>query len=171
MNRAKTILVLSDIHYASEAEQARGVTEFQVIDNPFLRWWVQMYRYFIWRRDPFAHNHLLDRFIDEARDADLVIANGDYSCDTAFIGLSDPPSYESARTCLDKLRTGLAERVLFTIGDHELGKMSLFGNRGGLRIESWRRIRDLRLEPFWCHEIGDYLLMGITSSLVALPVY
>ncbi|MCI0534110.1 MAG: hypothetical protein L0Z50_02665 [Verrucomicrobiales bacterium] len=171
MDRHQTIFVLSDIHYASPAEQQRGVTEFEVISNALLRWSVRVYRHFVWRRDPFAHNHLLDRFIREAGSADLIIANGDYSCDTAFIGLSDPPSFESARTCLEKLRSGFGERALFTIGDHELGKMSLFGNRGGLRIASWGRSLELKLDPFWCREVGEHVLMGVTSSLLALPVF
>jgi predicted MPP superfamily phosphohydrolase len=171
MHRSETIFVLSDIHYASKAEKARGVTEFQIIGNPLLRLSVRAYRHFIWRRDPFAHNHLLDRFIKEAQEADHVVANGDYSCDTAFIGLSDPPSYESAKLCLDKLRTAFGKRALFTIGDHELGKVSLFGNRGGMRAASWDRTLELSLDPFWSREVGDYVLMGVASSLIALPVY
>jgi hypothetical protein len=72
---------------------------------------------------------------------------------------------------LEKLRRRFGEKVFFTIGDHELGKMSLFGNRGGLRLASWTRSLELKLEPFWCHDLGEYVLMGVTSSLLALPVY
>src|SRR5438477_5105146 len=161
MGRIETVLVVSDIHYASDAEKERGMTEFQVIRNPALRLLVRIYRHCIWRRDPFAHNDLLDRFIAAGAGADWVVANGDYSCDTAFVGLSDSPSFESARICLQKLRAGFGVKVAFTVGDHELGKTSLFGARGGLRFASWQRLRDLELEPFWRRETGPYLLLGI----------
>jgi hypothetical protein len=50
--------------------------------------------------------------------------------------------------------------------------MSLFGGRGGLRIDSLHRAqRELGLEPFWQLPIGNYLLVGVTSSLLALPVF
>jgi hypothetical protein len=59
-----------------------------------------------------------------------------------------------------------------TIGDHELGKFSLIGGRGGMRLTSWHRVRcDLDLQPFWQIEVGRYILLGITSSLIAYPVY
>jgi hypothetical protein len=168
---AKTVFVLSDVHYASDAERARGPTELEAIKNPLLRLFVRGYRHYIWRRDPFAHNPLLDRFVSGARGADLVIANGDYSCDTAFVGLSDAPSRESARICLGKLRGAFGAKASFTMGDHELGKTSLFGGRGGLRIASWERALELGIEPFWRREVGDYLLLGVASSVLALSVY
>lgn len=41
-----------------------------------------------------------------------------------------------------------------------------------MRLASWRHVRkDLELRPFWKVSIGNYALLGITSSLVALPVY
>src|SRR3954465_15641249 len=81
-------------------------------------------------------------------------------------------AFQSACECLSKLRTrfGAAFRPVF--GDHELGKLSFFGGRGGLRIASWHRAQqDLGIEPFWQLQLGKYLLIGIASSLVALPVY
>lgn len=168
----RTVLVLSDIHYASAAEKDRGSTEFEIIGNPVLRRLVRLYRHFIWRRDPFAHNHLLGRFIDQAQGADYVIGNGDYSCDTAFVGVCDDAAFESARMCLDELRARFGPKLRLTMGDHELGKMSLFGGRGGLRIDSWRRaLEGLRLEPFWTLTVGKYVLAGVTSSLLAFPVF
>lgn len=168
----RTIAVLSDIHYASPAEKARGSVELKAISNPLLRGLVKNYRHFIWRRDPFAHNHLLTRFAESACDADFIVANGDYSCDTAFIGVSDDAAFESARLCLAELRARFGPNLRATLGDHELGKMSLFGGQGGLRLASWRRAQEgLNLEPFWVQAIGRCLLMGITSSVVALPVF
>lgn len=168
----RTIAVLSDIHYASPAEKARGPAELKAIANPVLRGLVRSYRHFIWRRDPFAHNHLLTCFAESARDTDFVVANGDYSCDTAFVGVCDDAAFESARLCLSELRARFGPNFRAAMGDHELGKMSLFGGQGGLRLASWRRAQEgLSLEPFWVQAIGRYLLIGIASSVVALPVF
>lgn len=50
--------------------------------------------------------------------------------------------------------------------------MSMFGARGGMRLASWRRAReDLGLCPFWQLTIGRYVVLGVASSLVALPVF
>lgn len=172
MGESTSIYVVSDIHYASDAEKRRGLTEFSVIHNPALRLFVKLYRHFIWRRDPFAHNDALDRFTGAASHADWVVANGDYSCDTAFIGVSDPASFQSASECITKLRRAFGSRLRLTLGDHELGKMSLFGGSGGLRLNSLITAkRELALEPFWTLALGRYLLIGVTSSLLALPVY
>jgi hypothetical protein len=41
-----------------------------------------------------------------------------------------------------------------------------------MRLESWRRVRqDLGIPGLWKLEIGRYLLLGVVSSLIALPVY
>jgi hypothetical protein len=168
----RTIFILSDIHYAGAAEQSRGATELAAIANPALRLCVRGYRRFIWKRDPFAHNYLLDRFLESAGDADYVVGNGDYSCDTAFIGVSDDACLQSARECVTKLRRQFGPRLWLTLGDHELGKMSLFGGRGGPRIASCERAqRELGLAPFWEVRVGKNVLMGTTSSLVAFPVF
>lgn len=172
MSETRSILVLSDIHYASPAEKARGCFELEIIDNPLLRLVVRLFRHTVWRSDPFAHNHLLDRVLNEAGEVDYVFANGDFSCDSAFVGLSDAPARESAELCLGKLQARYGSKVHSTIGDHELGKVSLVGGRGGLRLASWHSTVDgLQLRPFWSIELGRYVIIGITSSLVALPVY
>ncbi|MBI4658060.1 MAG: metallophosphoesterase [Verrucomicrobia bacterium] len=168
----RTVVILSDIHYGGAAEASRGWRETEFIKSRVLRLAVRAHRRFIWMRDPFAHNDLLDRFCAEVSQADLVIANGDFSCDTAFVGVSDEAAFQSARECLGKLRQKFGERLLATIGDHELGKRSLFGGQGGMRLASWRRMTlDLGLQPFWRVRVGRYVLLGITSSLVALPIY
>ena len=172
MTQLLAIDVLSDVHYACAAERQRGAPEFDAIANPLLRGFVWSYRHFVWKRDPFAHNHLLDRFVDRAEAADYVVANGDYSCDTAFVGVCDEAAFQSARECLQKLHARFGSKLCLTFGDHELGKMSLFGGRGGMRLASWdRATRELGIQPFWKRELGRYWLVGVTSSLLALPVF
>jgi len=69
-----------------------------------------------------------------------VIANGDYSCNSACIGVSDDAACQSAANVSENCAKASA---LFraTFGDHELGKLSFFGGRGGLRLASWHRAR------------------------------
>src|SRR5256885_1671802 len=68
MAQQRTVLVVSDIHYACDAEKQRRGHETRIITNPLLRRAVQSYRHHIWLRDPFAHNHLLDDFLARAED-------------------------------------------------------------------------------------------------------
>jgi len=166
------LCILSDIHYASDAEKARIDYCYSSIESPRVRFGVKLYRHFFWQRDPFGHNHLLDKFISAAKDADLVIANGDYACDSAFIGVADDPTLQSAHESLGKLRAHFAGRLHAVIGDHELGKRPLGADVGGMRVESFRRCRTrLDLKPFWTLVVGKYVLIGVTSSLLALPVF
>src|SRR6266498_109539 len=133
------IAIVSDIHYAGPAECLRRGYPLRHIPDRWQRWCVSLYRHYFWQRDPFAHNHLLDEFIDRCREADFIVANGDYSCDSAAIGVADDAACESARECLDKLRSAFAERFEATCGDHELGKRALGGEKGGLRLASFKR--------------------------------
>src|SRR6267142_5496348 len=151
--------IISDIHYASAAEQARGNDyEWRGLPNPFLRFLVRFHRQWVWLRNPLDQNHLLDRFLEQGSSFDYVIANGDYTCDSMNLGVSDDASFESARLCLDKLRSKFPGRFRAIMGDHELGKVSLVGGRGGMRLASWRRATEgLAIEPFWRFEIGDYV--------------
>jgi len=173
MHSRCSIAVLSDIHYAAAAEQARGGNyESHAISGPMVRLAVRAYRRFIWLNEPFQKNYLLDRFLERSEEPDYVFANGDYSCDSRFIGVSDDASFESARECLTKLRNRYGSRLQVTFGDHELGKVSLFGGHGGMRLASWYRAQNgLGIRPFWRLRVGRYVLMGIVSSLVALPVF
>jgi hypothetical protein len=173
MSETTRIAIVSDIHYASAAEQARGNDyEFRGLANPFLRLLVRFHRRFFWLRDPLNQNYLLDRFTEQARDCDYAIANGDYSCNSAFVGLSDDAACQSARECLGKLRQTFGERLHANFGDHELGKISFFGGRGGMRLASWRRaVNELQLRPSWQFHVGNYVLLGVVSSLIALPVF
>lgn len=168
----KTILIVSDIHYACAAEQLRRGHEGRAIANPLLRLAVKLFRHYIWLREPLQKNHLLDQFLDHPGRADFVIANGDYSCDSAFLGVSDDAAFQSAQECLGKLRKKFAPNLRAIYGDHELGKLSFFGNRGGMRVASFHRAeKELGLDPFWKLELGNYVLLGVVSSLIALPVF
>lgn len=166
-----TIAVLSDIHYAGTAERARGNDfESQSIANPLLRFLVRIYRHFFWMRKPLDQSAQLDHCLTEIGLADYVVANGDYSCDSGFIGVSDDAAFQSAQECLGKLRDQFGDRAHFTIGDHELGKLTIFGGNGGMRLASWKRATEsLGLKPFWQLNIGNYVLMGVASPLIALP--
>jgi len=173
MRPKTTLAIVSDIHYASAAEQARGNDyELRGIANPVLRAVVRLYRNFIWQRDPLHQNYLLDRFLAQAQGCQSAIANGDYSCNSAFIGVSDEAACASAKECLDRLRAKFGSHFRATFGDHELGKLSFFGGQGGMRLASWHQARStLGLEPLWRLELGRYVLLGVVSSLIALPVF
>jgi hypothetical protein len=166
-----TVAILSDIHHAGPAEHARGENyELRIIANPLLRAVARAYRHFIWMRHPLDQGRQLDRFLAEVQPVDYLVANGDYSCDSGFVGVSDPAAFQSAQECLDKLRAKFGDRAWFTFGDHELGKLTLFGGKGGMRLASWHcATRQLGLQPFWKFAIGRYLLIGVSSPLIALP--
>ena len=166
------IAVISDVHYAGELERQRVDYGYRPIRNPLRRFLVRQYRHWIWLRDPFAHNHLLDRFLAGTRTADYAVANGDYSCDSAFIGVADDAAFASAQECLGKLRRAFGDRFVPTFGDHEIGKLMMAGDLGGPRVESYHRaVRELGVEPLWVRSFGRYVLIGVTSSLIAFPVF
>jgi hypothetical protein len=173
MSRRFTLAVVSDIHFACAKEQARGDDyETAAVRNPLLRLLLRFYRRFIWLHQPLRQNHLLDQFLQRVGDVHFVIANGDFSCDTGFVGVSDDSAFESAKECLTKLRSRFGENFRATIGDHEIGKRSFVGGNGGMRLASFHRAEhELQLQPFWQTEIGRYVLIGVTSSLIGLPVF
>ncbi len=168
------LTVLSDPHFASIPEQARKDYESRSVKSPLRRTALRLYRHYIWLRDPQFQNHLLDRFLDLATrsgEPDLVVAGGDYTTDTAFIGVADAAAHQSVGECLGKLRTRFGDRFQANMGDHELGKISMTGNAGGLRLESWRQATGpLGIPGFWERDLGAYKLIGIASSPIALPV-
>jgi hypothetical protein len=168
-----TLAVVSDIHYASAAEKERGQNfELRGLKSPFALVFTKTLRYLVWMRRPLSHNHLLERFTACTGPVDAVVANGDYSCDSAFIGVSDDAACQSVRECLGELRRKFDGKLRATIGDHELGKVSLVGKRGGMRLASFRRAQaELGLEPFWQFEVGRYVVIGVASPLAAFPVY
>src|SRR5688572_654263 len=173
MGRDFTLAILSDVHYACAAEQAAGDDyELRAISSPLLRLLMGTYRRYVWLRRPLRQNGQLDRCLAEVGPVDYAIANGDYSCNVAALGVSDEAAMQSARECLGKLRGKFGEKLLANFGDHELGKRRLLGTRGGLRLDSWRRATlELGLRPFWQLKLGNYSLMNVVSTLVALPVF
>src|SRR5262249_61083563 len=111
----------------------------------------------IWQPQPPGQKPLLRLFIAQAASFDFVVGNGDLCCNTAVVGLSDEAAFQSARECLEKLRRKFSTRFQATFGDHELGKISFVGGRGGMRLASWRRAREeLGLSAFWKAELGNY---------------
>lgn len=173
MSRSFRLAILSDIHYAGPREQAEGDDyEHRVIGNPLLRFALRQYRRHIWLRNPLQQNGQLDRFLAEVSETDCVVANGDYSCNTAAVGLSDDAALESAQACVGKLRRQFGDRLRLSFGDHEIGKLRLLGSRGGMRLQSWKRgVEQLGVQPFWKLEVGHHLLLSCTSTLLALPVF
>lgn len=172
MNRVRVALV-SDLHYAGPLERARGNDYgYRELRNPLLKALVRAYGRYVWLRDPLDLGYLLHKFLEASAAADYAIANGDYSCDSAAIGVSDDAAFESVRACLGAIRKQFGDRTAFTYGDHELGKLSLAGARGGMRLASFHRAKqDLELPPLWRLDLGRYTLIGVISSLVGLPVF
>ena len=166
-----TLLILSDIHYAGAAERARGSDyELAAIQRPLIRAIARVYRHYVWMRDPFARSPQLNVFLKKAEPADLVVVNGDYTCDSGFIGLADPASFASAEECLGKLKTAFGDRLHLVIGDHEAGKKTMFSEQGSMRLASWHATTDrLGIKPLWKLTVGNYLLLAVASPLVALP--
>jgi len=173
MSRRFKIAILSDIHYAGPAERTAGDDyETRDLKPALLRFAFRLYREHVWLRYPLRQNAQLDRFLAGVGDVDCVIANGDYACNVAAVGVSDDGALESARECLGRLRAQFSGKLLANFGDHELGKFRLLGTRGGLRLESWHRCcQELGLQPFWRLDLGHYVLFNCVSTLVALPLF
>ncbi len=173
LTQAFRIAIVSDIHYAAAEE--RGICaryDPRTVKNPAARIASRAFHHFVWLRRYGAHNHLLDKFLHAAGEPDLVVANGDYSCNARLVGVSDAASFESARECLEKLRGRFPGKLFATMGDHDLGKIGPFCGRGAMSLQSWRRmVEDLNVEPFWRVQLGSHVLLGVTSSLVALDTY
>lgn len=169
----KRIAVVSDVHYAGPREAAHGADfEFASAPPSWRRSLAQLYRRTIWMRNPVGHNAMLDDFMARANGADLVVGNGDFTCDVAGVGVSHDKACESVCLCLKRLRARFGERFEAVIGDHELGKVSLLGDHGGLRLSSWERaIGECGLKPFWQRTCDQHVLLGVTSTLLSLPVF
>jgi hypothetical protein len=166
------LLVVSDLHFAGPREQTRRGHEARVMPNAVARGFARLWRHHCWLRDPFAHNDKLGRIIAANPAPDLVVANGDFTIDSAYVGVSDDAALESAALALGELRSAYGDRLLATIGDHDLGKKSLFGGAGGPRWQSLLRCeRELDLSRFWHREFGDYVLFGLASTPLAWPVF
>ena len=171
MPASHQLAILSDVHYASAGERARGYDyETRSIANPLTRLALRAFRRFVWLRDPLGQNHLLDQFLAAAGNPDLVVANGDYTCDSAFIGAADEAAGASIRECLGKLRGRFGDRFQATLGDHEIGKRTMVGNAGHMSLASYDRATcELGIPPFWRRDAGRWTLLGVCSTLIGLP--
>ena len=171
--KRKSVVIISDIHYAADAECACGNDyELRAIRHPLLRALVSIYRHYFWMRHPLEQGRQLDRFLSRKVNADFLVANGDYTCDTGFVGVSHGAAAQSVQECLGKLHERYGGRARFVMGDHELGKLGTFGGNGGMRLASWRcATEQLGLQPFWQLAVGHYRLVGVNSSLLALPAH
>ena len=69
----RTLAIVSDIHYAGLAERARVGYPLAHISHPLQRLAIAAYRRYFWQRDPFAHNHLLDQFIDRCKESEIQV--------------------------------------------------------------------------------------------------
>ncbi len=169
MRAIQRVAVVSDIHFASAAECARGADyETRIIANPAARLFLRFHRRYVWLREPLKKNYLLDDFLSRA-DADFLVANGDFSCDTGFVGVADDGSLDSVSQCLARMRSVYGERMAVTWGDHDLGKKSFYGTTGGMRLESARLLEnELGAPAFWEREFNGIVFAGVSSSLVAL---
>jgi len=167
-----TLLVLSDVHRSGIREQARRGFDSQAVASPFLRTLQRVYRRHVWLDDPMAHNHLLGAILGRVPAAQFVVANGDFTLDTAFVGVSDDAAFESAAEALDELRAAYGTRMRCTIGDHDLGKKSFVGGAGGVRRRSLERCEsELGLPRLWHADFPGWRWIGMTSTLAAWPVF
>jgi hypothetical protein len=167
-----TLLVLSDVHRSGAREQERRGFDSRAVSSPLLRTFQRVYRRHVWLDDAMAHNHLLGAILRRVPDPQFVVANGDFTLDTAFVGVSDDPAFESAAEALGELRAAYGSRLRCTIGDHDLGKKSFVGGAGGVRRRSLERCEsDLGLPRFWYADFPGWRWIGMTSTLAAWPVF
>ena len=68
------VAIVSDVHYAGAAERQRGDYTLAGMERPLARALLRAYRRFIWLRDPCAHNHLLDQFLEQSPAPDFVVS-------------------------------------------------------------------------------------------------
>jgi hypothetical protein len=166
------LLVLSDVHRAGPIEQTRRGFDSQAVGNPFLRGFQRVYRRYVWMHDPMAHNHLLEAIVRRVPDPEWVVANGDFTLDTGFVGVSEEGAYESASEALAILRLAYGKRLRCTLGDHDIGKKSFIGDAGGVRRRSLERCEsDLGIPRLWHEDFPGWRWIGVTSTLAAWPVF
>lgn len=162
------LLVVSDIHYAGPGEQARKGYHTRGIGNPLKRAAIHLWESSVWDTD---HNRVFDQFLTRDLDHELIVANGDFSRDSGFIGLADVAACQSATECTQRLGDKFGNRLRLVMGDHEFGKTSL-GGRGGMRLAGYEAaVNNIGIAPFWRQTIGNLEIIGVTSSLIGLPVF
>ncbi len=166
------LLVLSDVHRAAAMEQGRRGFDSRAVANPFLRTFQRVYRRYVWMDDPMAHNHLLEVIVRRVPVPAWVVANGDFTLDTGFVGVSEEGAFESASEAIAILRRAYGGRLRCTMGDHDIGKKSFIGDSGGVRRRSLERCEsDLGIPRLWHEDFPGWRWIGVTSTLAAWPVF
>lgn len=174
------IAVLSDLHVLGirETERSRRIVQDLAVDRPLAhRAWergLHRVRRRLWNRRADERDTCFHHALDEMAllHPDWIVANGDFSGDTAGIGLCDPHAFESVERVTDLLRRTFPDRCLFVFGDHEIGKYSTELKSGGIRLESLRRgEEDLGLESFWHRTAEGVHLVGVNSTLLSLSLF
>lgn len=167
-----TLLVVSDIHRAGAAEQARRGFDERSVSNPWLRTFQRLYRRHVWLADSMAHNGKLGDILQQVPGPDRVVANGDFTLDTGFVGISDDAALESAGEVLAMLRGAYGDGVMAVMGDHEIGKKSFMGGAGGVRRASLERAEsELGIPRLWHEDFAGWRWIGVTSTLAGWPVF
>ncbi|MFM8360490.1 MAG: hypothetical protein ACKOET_18225 [Verrucomicrobiota bacterium] len=170
--RVVRVLVLSDLHHASAGEQARAGLEETVVRSSVGRMLLRFHRQRIWLAHPHRQNHRWRAIVAREPGPDLVVANGDFCLDSAFVGVADEAACISARECLAGLSAAYGGRLHRTVGDHDLGKKSLLGEAGGPRRLSLERCAgELGFQRAWRLDVGSRSLVGVTSTLAAWPLF
>lgn len=166
------LLVVSDLHRAGPGERQRRGFDERVVRGRMARVLSRWYRRHVWLADPMAHNHLLGEILRREAGSAWVVANGDFTLDTAFVGVSDDAALESAAEALAELRSMPGAAVRGVLGDHDLGKKSLVGDAGGPRWRSLERCEsELGLPRLWHEDFPGWRWVGVTSTLLAWPVF
>ena len=159
-----TLGILSDIHYAGAAEQARGQDfELRGIANPAGPR----------LRRPLSPFHLAARAVAQEPSPRPVRGTGRrlrlrhrQRRLLLQLGLRRPE-----RRCRLRERAGMpgkappassAPACAPITATMSWARFTMFGGNGGMRLASWRRAQeDLALTPFWQLEIGRYVLLGV----------
>lgn len=174
------VAVLSDVHVlgpGEERKERRVAAELGADRSAVSRGWrraLHRLRRRFWNWHPAPREACFLRALDEiaARHPDLVVANGDYGGDVGGIGLSDPATFASVAHVVEMIRATFPGRARFVFGDHEIGKYSTALQRGGIRLESLRRgEKEIGIASHWVERQGDFLLVGVHSTLLALDLF
>lgn len=171
---SKKYVIFSDVHYAGPSETRRGLAEAKINAPIHQKAFVSFYRNFLWLADPIYHAkrfHQLIGQINHLRPNEIIYL-GDLTMDTAFVGLSDPASLESAKEFIDICHSNFQSPMNWVMGDHELGKTSIIGKIGGPRIDSLSKWTDeLNMPMHWISKWNRWTIISLCSTLAAFPVY
>ena len=173
------LAILSDLHVLGPGEQQETSEYIRTLGHEGTHLKRHVRRSLNHLRNHFWHSHPEARtecFIEalqqvHAYNPDWVVVNGDYAGDHVGVGLSDDHTFESTHHAVSLIRGVFPGRTIFNFGDHDVGKYNTLRRCGGIRLESLDRGEQLGLQSFWQLEVGDYMLIGVNSSLITLELY